>query len=130
MNVGILCFVPYIIDLGIDKIITNSLFPETKTIPKISTILSFIALKLSNVKRYTSDDLWCMDRGSGFFAGLNVLAKISMVLFTFSSHNEKDEHVFFERPISTMAKSWVFIGHGKFRFCGGSLLGRRTSLRK
>lgn len=75
MNVGILCFIPYIINLGIDKIIANSLFPETKTIPKISAILSFIALKLSNVRRYTADDLWCMDRGSGFFAGLNVLPK-------------------------------------------------------
>lgn len=75
MNVGILCFIPYIINLGIDKIIANSSFPGTKTIPKISAILSFIALKLSNVRRYTADDLWCMDRGSGFFAGLNVLPK-------------------------------------------------------
>jgi len=75
MNVGILCFIPYIINLGVDKIIANSSFPETKTIPKISAILSFIALKLSNVRRYTADDLWCMDRGSGFFAGLNVLPK-------------------------------------------------------
>ncbi|CAL7961922.1 DDE_Tnp_1 domain-containing protein [Gammaproteobacteria bacterium] len=85
MNVGILCFVPYIIDLGIDKIIANSLFPETKTIPKISAILSFVALKLSNVRRYTADDLWCMDRGSGFFAGLNVLPKTAW----FSSYSHR-----------------------------------------
>ncbi|CAL7960343.1 hypothetical protein GAMM_160032 [Gammaproteobacteria bacterium] len=85
MNVGILCFIPYIIDLGLDKIITNSLFPETKTIPKISAILSFIALKLSNVRRYTTDDLWCMDRGSGFFAGLNVLPKTAW----FSSYSHR-----------------------------------------
>ncbi len=85
MNVGILCFIPYIVDLGLDKIITNSLFPETKTIPKISAILSFVALKLSNVRRYTADDLWCMDRGSGFFAGLNVLPKTAW----FSSYSHR-----------------------------------------
>ena len=85
MNVGILCFIPYIVDLGIDKIIANSLFPETKTIPKISAILSFIALKLSNVRRYSADDLWCMDRGSGFFAGLNVLPKTAW----FSSYSHR-----------------------------------------
>lgn len=85
MNIGILCFIPYIVDLGIDKIIANSLFPETKTIPKISAILSFVALKLSNVRRYTADDLWCMDRGSGFFAGLNVLPKSAW----FSSYSHR-----------------------------------------
>ncbi|MGK7876076.1 MAG: hypothetical protein AB4426_23090 [Xenococcaceae cyanobacterium] len=38
-------------------------------------MLGFVALKLSNVRRYSADDLWCMDRGLGFFAGLNVLPK-------------------------------------------------------
>jgi hypothetical protein len=37
--------------------------------------MAFIALKLSNVRRYTKDDLWCMDRGLGLFARLNVLPK-------------------------------------------------------
>lgn len=37
--------------------------------------MSFVALKLSNVRRYTVDDAWCMDRGLGLFAGLNVLPK-------------------------------------------------------
>ena len=37
--------------------------------------MSFMALKLSNVKRYSRDDVWCMDRGLGLFAGLNVLPK-------------------------------------------------------
>jgi hypothetical protein len=44
-------------------------------IKKLSSILSFVALKLSNVRRYTADDLWYMDRGLGLFAGLNVLPK-------------------------------------------------------
>lgn len=84
-HVGLLCFIPYIIDSGMDKIIMQSEFPETKTIPKISAILSFIALKLSNVRRYTADDLWCMDRGCGLFAGLNVLPKTAW----FSSYSHR-----------------------------------------
>jgi transposase len=84
-NVGILCFLPYIVKSGIEKIIKNSSFPETTTIPKINSILSFLALKLSNIRRYTVDDLWCMDRGCGLFAGLNVLPKAAW----FSSYSHR-----------------------------------------
>ena len=51
----------------------------------LSSILSVLALKLSNVKRYSKDDLWCMDRGSGLFAGLNVLPKTAW----FSSYSDR-----------------------------------------
>lgn len=74
-HIGLLCFLPCLIETGLAQLITESAFPETKTIPKINSILSFVALKLSNIKRYTSDDLWCMDRGCGLFAGLTVLPK-------------------------------------------------------
>lgn len=72
---GILCLLPYIQIYGIDTLIQNSGYPETESIHRLSSILSFTALKLSNVKRYTADDAWCMDRGLGLFAGLNVLPK-------------------------------------------------------
>jgi len=72
---GLLCILPYIAKYGIDEAIDNSLYPETKDISRISSILSFVALKLSNTKRYSADDIWCMDRGMGLFAGLNVLPK-------------------------------------------------------
>jgi len=72
---GVLCFLPYIRKFGIDTIINKSAYPGTKTIPTLNSILCFIALKLSNFARYTKDDLWCMDRGLGLFAGLNVLPK-------------------------------------------------------
>lgn len=83
-SIGILCLLPYVKEYGLHKLIESSLYPETKTIPKISAILSFVALKLSNVRRYTADDLWCMDRGLGLFAGLNVLPKAAW--FTSYSH--------------------------------------------
>jgi transposase len=72
---GLLCLLPYIQLYGIDVLIEKSGYPKTESISRLSSILSFVALKLSNVKRYTADDAWCMDRGLGLFAGLNVLPK-------------------------------------------------------
>ena len=74
-SAGILCLLPYIEYYGISQIIGQSSYPQTSTINKTNSILSFIALKASNVRRYSADDLWCMDRGGGIFAGLNVLPK-------------------------------------------------------
>jgi len=84
-SLGLLCFWPYIKRFGIDKIINESGYPETTAISKFSSIMSFLALKLSNIRRYSADDLWCMDRGPGFFAGLNVLPKTGW----FSSYSHR-----------------------------------------
>jgi len=72
---GILLFLPIIKNYGIDRLIEFSSYPGTTVISRISSILSFLALKLSDIKRYNMDDAWCMDRGMGLFAGLNVLPK-------------------------------------------------------
>ena len=74
-SLGILCLLPYIQKYAIDRLILNSRYPETNTVGKLASILSFTALKLSNIRRYSADDIWCMDRGLGLFAGLNVLPK-------------------------------------------------------
>ena len=81
---GILCLLPYIKQLGISDAIFQSNYPETKSINKLNSILSFVALKASNIRRYSSDDRWCMDRGLGLFAGLNVLPKAAW--YTSYSH--------------------------------------------
>lgn len=83
-SAGILCLLPYIKQFGISDAIIQSDYPETKTIDKLNSILSFIALKASSIKRYSSDDRWCMDRGLGLFAGLNVLPKAAW--YTSYSH--------------------------------------------
>lgn len=72
---GLLCFLPFVKAYGIDQIITGSAYPETKQLDRATSIYAFLALKLSSIKRYSADDLWCMDRGMGLFAGLNVLPK-------------------------------------------------------
>ena len=74
---GIFSFIPYLEKYGIIKAISESDYPQTKTTDRVSSILAFQALKLSNIRRYSADDIWCMDRGSGLFAALNVLPKNS-----------------------------------------------------
>ena len=74
-NAGILMFLALIKNFEIDVAITRSDYPGTSVINKTSSILCFLALKLANRRRYSSDDTWCMDRGMGLFAGLNVLPK-------------------------------------------------------
>lgn len=74
-NAGILMFLAYIRRYGIDTVIARSDYPQTSVIDKTCSIMCFLALKLANRRRYSSDDTWCMDRGMGLFAGLNVLPK-------------------------------------------------------
>lgn len=101
-STGIFAFLPYIRKFGLDKVIDSSSYPGTKTINKLSSILSFLALKLSSVKRYSNDDMWCMDRGLGLFAGLNVLPK-SAWLSSYSSRVTKDMNLSF---LKSLHKIW------------------------
>jgi len=105
-NVGLLCFAPLIKSYGIDKLIGESLYPETTTLPRINSILSFVALKLSNIKRYTKDDLWCMDRGLGLLAGLNVLPKAAW----FSSYSHRVTRNMNVEFLRSLHQQWV--NHG------------------
>ena len=84
-SAGLLLFLPCIRRYGIDKAIARSTYPGTQQIGKLNSILCFLALKLNNVRRYSTDDKWCMDRGSGLFAGLNVLPKAAW----FSSYSHR-----------------------------------------
>ena len=102
-NVGVLCFLSYIQQYGIDQLINRSKYPGTKTLPKLNSILSFAALKLSNIKRYTQDDLWCMDRGLGIFAGLNVLPKAAW----FSSYSHRITREMNIDFLKSLYKLWI-----------------------
>lgn len=95
-NIGALCFLPLIRKYGIDTAIEQSRYPQASQVSKLSSILSFLALKLSNVKRYSKDDLWCMDRGSGLFTGLNVLPKTARFSSYSDRVNREMNHDFFK----------------------------------
>jgi len=102
---GLLCMLPHIVKHGVDKIIEGSPYPETREISRVSSILSFIALKLSGIKRYSADDAWCMDRGMGLFAGLNVLPKTAW-FSSYSSAITRDMNMSFLKKLqSTWAGS-------------------------
>jgi|TARA_B100002003_G_scaffold212984_1_gene210421 hypothetical protein len=82
---AVLCLLPYAQHYGILDLIGASSYPESQSLDRMSSVLSFVALKLSHVRRYTADDAWCMDRGLGLFAGLNVLPKAAW----FSSYSHR-----------------------------------------
>ena len=95
---GILCFLPFIKLYGLDKAIENSRYPETQSLSRLSSILCFLSLKLSNIRRYSCDDIWCMDRGMGFFAGLNVLPKTAW-FSSYSSGITRDMNIDFLKSL-------------------------------
>jgi len=105
-GVGVLCFLPFIKVYEIDRAIEESSYPETKQIPKLNSILAFLALKLSNVQRYGQDDGWCMDRGLGMFAGLNVLPKTTWYS-SYSDAIERKDNIAFLKSLNR-----IFTDHG------------------
>lgn len=100
---GLFCFIPYFERYGIARAISQSSYPETKEIDKVSSILAFQALKLSNVRRYSVDDLWCMDRGLGLFALLNVLPKTAWYS-SYSDRVTRDMNLSFLRSLHQIWK--------------------------
>ena len=105
-GVGVLCFLPFIKAYGIDEAIERSSYPETIQIGKLNSILAFLALKLSDSKRYGQDDGWCMDRGLGMFAGLNVLPKTTWY-GTYSSAIARKDNISFLKSLNR-----IFADHG------------------
>jgi transposase len=93
-GVGVLCFLPIIKAYRIDEAILESSYPGTGQIGKLSSVLAFLALKLSSVQRYGQDDGWCMDRGLGMFAGLNVLPKTTWFSSYSAAVERKDNLAF------------------------------------
>lgn len=98
-GVGVLCFLPFIKAYGIEKAIENSAYSGTGQIGKLNSILAFLALKLSSVQRYGQDDGWCMDRGLGMFAGLNVLPKTSWYS-AYSATIERKDNIAFLKSLN------------------------------
>ena len=98
---GILLFLPIIRSYGIDKLIVDSDYPQTSVISRLSSILSYLALKLSDIERYSMDDAWCMDRGMGLFAGLNVLPKTAW-FSSYSSSVTREMNLSFLRSLRVL----------------------------
>jgi hypothetical protein len=103
---GLFVFLPVIFRYGIHRLIERSTYPSTQVINRLSSILCFLALKLSNIKRYSQDDLWCMDRGMGLFAGLNVLPKTAW----YSSYSSRVDSSMNRSFLKALHREWVKCG--------------------
>ncbi len=101
-SIGALCLLPYLQHYGLIRLMQLSDYPETQSMSRLSSLLSFVVLKLSNVRRYSHDDLWCMDRGLGLFAGLTVLPKSSC----FSSYAHRVSRQMNRRFLQQMTTIW------------------------
>ena len=80
---GVFLFAPFLAQLGIAEIVREAALPGTKTIPALSYVLSFLALKLLGNERYAHVGDHSFDPGLGVFAGLNNLPKCT-ALSTYS----------------------------------------------
>ncbi len=99
---GLLCLLPWIRHYGLDSAIAQAGYPGTSCLPALQSVLAFVALKLSDVRRYSADDLWCMDRGPGLFAGLNVLPKTASL----SSYADRTTCAMHQRLLGALASIW------------------------
>lgn len=72
---GIFLFMPFLAELGIEKVIEAADLPGTKALPSLNYFLSFLALKLLGTERYAHVGDLAFDPGLGLFSGLNVLPK-------------------------------------------------------
>jgi predicted DNA-binding protein YlxM (UPF0122 family) len=105
-NAGILLFLAIIKHYEIDQVIAQSIYPGTTVINNTSSILCFLALKLANRRRYSSDDTWCMDRGMGLFAGLNVLPKTAW----YTSYSDRVTTQMNQSFLKQLHQLWVKYG--------------------
>ena len=96
-SIGALCLLPYLQHYGLTALMQTSDYPQTQSMSRLNSLLSFVALKLSNVRRYSHDDLWCMDRGLGLFAGLNVLPKSAWLSSYSHRVNRQMNHQFLKQ---------------------------------
>ena len=100
---GALCLLPWIRAYGLDAAIQRADFPATTSLPALQSVLAFVALKLSDFRRYSADDLWCMDRGLGLFAGLNVLPKTASL----SAYSDRTIHPMHQSLLGSLAAIWT-----------------------
>jgi len=72
---GIFLFLPYILEAGLDHLITQAGFPSSKDIGPLQANLAMLALKLMGHKRLSAMEQYDHEPGLGLFAGLSLLPK-------------------------------------------------------
>jgi hypothetical protein len=76
---GIFLFLPYLVQIPFEKILSAAGFPGTKMIPAACAMRSLLALKLFGSARHSHIMSYVLDEGPALFAGLNVIPKRSFL---------------------------------------------------
>ena len=76
---GLFLFVPYLVEVGLNKMLRQTDFPGTKMIPAQNAMLSLLGLKLFGNARHSHVMSHVFDEGLALFAGLNVIPKRSFL---------------------------------------------------
>lgn len=86
---GVYLFIPYMLQLGLDELIRGSSLPGTSQLSALNSVYSILTLKLIGQERLSQIDNYNLDRGFGFFAGLNALPKPTTIS-TYSYNIDRD----------------------------------------
>lgn len=111
-SAGVFLFAPFLARLGIEKIVKSAGLPGTKSIPAMSYLLSFLALKLLGTERYAHVGDHGFDPSLGLFAGLNVLPKCT-AMSTYS-YSIDEVHVLRLQQAFVKSASKLGLYDGKF----------------
>jgi len=76
---GLFLFLPSLVQIGIDRIISSIDLPGSVMIPATCTMRSLLALKLFGRRRHSHVMSYVMDEGLALVAGLNVIPKRSFL---------------------------------------------------
>lgn len=76
---GLFLFLPALVEMGFNRVITKSGVPGTKMVPAECAMRSLLALKLQSNRRHTHVMSAVLDEGLALFAGLNVIPKRSFL---------------------------------------------------
>jgi len=98
---GIFYFIPYMIQMGLDTLIENSLFPSTSQLSALNSVFSTLSLKLIGKRRLSKIVDFNFDQGFGFFAGVNILPK-SWAISTYSYRVDKQSTLSFMKQFVSM----------------------------
>jgi hypothetical protein len=76
---GLFLFLPWLVEMGFDKVLKKSDLPGTERVPAGHAIRSLLALKLFGTQRHTHVMSAVLDEGLALFAGLNAIPKRSFL---------------------------------------------------
>jgi hypothetical protein len=74
---GVFLFAPFLVRAGLDALVARAGMSASSMIPATSAVLSLLALKLLDKERKSHIADWNFDAALGWFAGLNILPKVT-----------------------------------------------------